>query len=79
MSHLLIKDKKLYLRLSGLLNEEQTHIINDAFQSYVNEIITGPDNTPDKLELFDSATRAIGLELDLTAENNDPSLFEPGQ
>jgi len=79
VSYIEFKNNELTLHLEGKLSQEQMQAVNDAMQSQVQEIVTGPDNTTDKLALLDSAAKAIGFKLDLSIENNDASLFEPGQ
>ena len=79
MSYIEFKNNELTLHLEGKLSQEQMQAVNDAMQSQVQEIVTGPDNTPDKLALLDGAAKAIGFKLDLSVENNDASMFEPGQ
>ena len=56
------------VHINSVLTMDNLQIIHNAMQAQVTEILTGPDNSHDKLrELSDSANK-LGIELDLSTD-----------
>lgn len=64
------------VNIQSELTVDHMAVLQQALQSHVTEILTGPDNAPDKLELLSQVAESNGIDLDMST---DASLFEHPQ